>query len=100
MSDMKPVKCGCGGDAYAHLIGNTEATGYYICCEECGTKTAIFDTLKGASDAWEKAIGKEKDCAHCVSYDKVKGYCNNYGLWIGDAFGCKDFAPYCEVNNE
>ena len=58
-SELKPVRCGCGGEAYAHLIGNSDAKGYYICCEECGIRTEIFETLTEAAKAWEKAFAKD-----------------------------------------
>ena len=96
---MKTVKCGCGGEA-SMCNGFEHRNIYSIECNKCGICTSDYETKAEAITAWNKAMGTEKDCAHCVSYDKVRGYCNNYGLWIGDAFGCKDFAPYCEVDNE
>ena len=95
--ELKPVNCGCGGEVQT---GKSYSGFYSVECMNCGMQSGYYDTEAEAVTAWNMAMGTEKDCAHCVSYDKVRGYCNNYGLWIGDAFGCKDFAPYCEVNNE
>ena len=104
-NELKPVRCGCGGEAKVetdHDIIQPVAPIDWkrVVCAKCNIRTTWRKTEAEAITAWNKAMGTEKDCAHCVSYDKVRGYCNNYGLWIGDAFGCKDFAPCCEVNNE
>lgn len=57
MSDViKTVHCGCGGEAYSHMLGNAITQGYYICCEECGTKTAVHGTLTEAVKAWNIAM--------------------------------------------
>lgn len=59
MSDViKTVHCGCGGEAYYHMLGNAITQGYYICCEECGTKTAVHGTLTEAVKAWNIAMGE------------------------------------------
>lgn len=58
MEELKPVRCGCGGEAFAHMIGNEIMNGYYICCEECGTKTAVSGTLTEAITAWNRAMGQ------------------------------------------
>ena len=53
----KIANCGCGSEAFCHMIGNKEMQGYYICCEECGTKTAIHETLAEAVTTWNRAMG-------------------------------------------
>ncbi len=60
----KPVNCGCGGKSDIHFIGNTYIGEYhkfigkyFICCEECGIKTSIYNSKKEAIEAWNKAMG-------------------------------------------
>ena len=60
MSELKPVKCGCGGKA---KIGHIEKTSYlpkdrwYIGCPKCDICTGIHDTEAEAITAWNRAMG-------------------------------------------
>ena len=62
LDELKPVRCGCGGEA---KIGKNEwhyDTGtieeYYVYCEECLTATGAYDTEAEAITAWNRAMGK------------------------------------------
>lgn len=55
--EMKPVRCGCGGEA-AVLTGYYEKQVYFIVkCWECGTQTCHKRTKAEAISAWNKAMG-------------------------------------------
>ena len=64
MSEMKPVKCGCGGEA---VVGHIEKTSYlpkdrwYIGCPKCDICTGIYDTEAEAITAWNRAMSGAKD---------------------------------------
>ena len=52
--ELKPVRCGCGGNA-AVLLG--ESTTYFeVKCCRCGMKTALKRTRNEAIEAWNKAM--------------------------------------------
>ena len=53
--ELKPVKCGCGGEASAYAVPPYR----YIKCSECGIETGRYYTFAEAITAWNKAIGKD-----------------------------------------
>lgn len=56
--ELKPIKCGCGGEAFSHfipLMGNLPSC--FIYCKKCGIKTIPFQTESEAITAWNKAMG-------------------------------------------
>lgn len=63
MSDeLKPVRCGCGGEAEVHIMGHElTKTQYYINCEKCDTRTWLFDTEAEAVTVWNKAMGAKEE---------------------------------------
>lgn len=62
MSDeLKPVRCGCGGEAEVTIDGNGEMTGVAIKCKNCGITTAYYlDDMQKAITAWNRAMGADK----------------------------------------
>lgn len=54
MDEMKPVRCGCGGEAnvlhpsYTHCI--------VVMCGKCGIKTPYMNSEAEAVEAWNKAM--------------------------------------------
>ena len=56
--ELKPVRCGCGGEAlpcYCDIFG----TKYWsVTCQECLTHTDRFDTEAEAVTAWNRAMGE------------------------------------------
>jgi len=74
--ELKLSRCGCGSEAFSHMIGNAETHGYYICCEECGTKTAIYDTLTEVITAWNRAMGTDvRTLMKVFAYDATCAVC-------------------------
>lgn len=93
--DLKPVRCGCGGEA---VIGYTDSCLCYVECQKCETETRIFRTEAEAVTAWNRAMGAEKIlpdhiCQLCDCYDKQRCYCNLNGIWIPSDFYCKAWEP-------
>ena len=62
----KPVKCGCGGEAYHASAGcwNPEEEEWMpnfwhkVICKNCGTQTKAFYTKTEAVQAWNRAMGE------------------------------------------
>ena len=60
MEELKPVRCGCGGEP---IVGHIEKTNYlpkdrwYIGCPKCEICTKIYNTESEAIQAWNKAMG-------------------------------------------
>lgn len=54
-SELKPVKCGCGGEA---VVGHIETSGrWYIGCPDCDICTGLYDTKADVITAWNTAMG-------------------------------------------
>ena len=51
--ELKPVRCGCGGEAMLLVDMNN----YSIMCRKCGINTENYDTEAEAIMAWNKAMG-------------------------------------------
>ena len=54
--ELKPVKCGCGGEAscyFTHYWGKC----FTVQCSECGIETKPCDTEAEAITAWNTAMG-------------------------------------------
>ena len=54
--ELKPVKCGCGGEAQIRQDG----TLYYVRCPECGTESADYQFPVEAIEAWNRAMGADQ----------------------------------------
>ena len=58
--EMKPVRCGCGGEP---IVGHIEKTRclpkdrWYIGCPNCDICTKIYDTEAEVITAWNTAMG-------------------------------------------
>lgn len=52
--EMKPVKCGCGGEA---RLGNADYMCVAVYCMDCGTRTKPFNVPAEAIRAWNRAMG-------------------------------------------
>lgn len=85
-------KCGCGGEAYAHMIGYMKTEGYYISCDECGTKTAIFETLEKAAKTWNTAMSKQTGECKCVGF--LTSQCTVCGATFHE-LEYENFCPNC-----
>lgn len=75
MSDeLKPVRCGCGGEAViyvTHWWGKC-----YVCeCDECGTASRPCNTEAEAITAWNKAMN--------ITHERAIDYLQSTG-WMQD----------------
>lgn len=60
--ELKPVRCGCGGEAkvISYLIREYCKMAYYVRCENCGTETDDLHSEAEAITAWNRAMGADK----------------------------------------
>ena len=58
MSEEKLKPCPfCGGEASVYETGYMySAPQYYICCDECGSGIAVFNTEQDAIEAWNRRV--------------------------------------------
>ena len=76
--ELKPVKCGCGGEAKVdkHTYYRALPT-YGVRCHRCGQETRQFYMNEaGAIQAWNKAMGERtaKVIEHDASITDTDGY--------------------------
>ena len=62
MEELKPVRCGCGGEAnitilHWDIIEDYDAPTYLVECENCEISTKNYDTEAEAIEAWNLAMG-------------------------------------------
>ena len=69
--ELKPVRCGCGGEAViyvTHWWGKC-----YVCeCEECGTASRPCTTEAEAIEAWNRAMGSAEKSSTVERTAKVE----------------------------
>lgn len=89
-SEIKPVRCGCGGEVVIYV---TYFWGKcYVCqCDECGTASRPCDTEAEAITAWNRAMGERTAkvirledgrvvCSACLEPLGIKSnYCRTCG---------------------
>jgi len=104
--ELKPVRCGCGGEAWTdYIIGEpSEGVGWFVCCKNCDIQTpAEYPTEAEAIEAWNRAMSERTAkvekvtrvssvirtgrCGDC-GYDVIDSYkhCPNCGAkldWSG-----------------
>lgn len=65
---MKPINCGCGGEA--RVLHRVEK-GYYVICRDCFTRTDFKVTESEAISAWNKAMSGN---ANVLKSEYKRGY--------------------------
>ena len=53
--ELKPIRCGCGGEAVIEYIGSPFSP-YVVKCKKCGVRTDEEDTESEAITAWNRAM--------------------------------------------
>ena len=100
---LEPVNCGCGGKGDIHFIGNTyigeyhEFIGkYFICCEECGIKTSIYNSKKEAIKMWNKAMSERtaKVKLQDICWEDTRRY--KEGMCVSCGRSVYDHVKYCD----
>lgn len=66
---IKPVKCGCGGEAIIYINGARQAKIY---CEKCGIESNVFATKYEAITAWNRAMGNRMELQTVERTAKVR----------------------------
>ena len=66
--ELKPVRCGCGGEAMLLVDMNN----YSIMCRKCGISTENYDTETEAIGAWNTAMGAGTNSVVSVFSSEVK----------------------------
>ena len=112
-NEMKPVQCGCGGEAEIFHIAPDEGCegSYCVRCSECLTQTPFFSKDKEkAITAWNKAMSSKdinvftkERTAKVISHDgiiTVNGYGYHYEEYLCNAcknnvFSCDSYCSSC-----
>lgn len=65
MDNIKPVRCGCGGEAFHDTVRGWNpvredalVVWHRVICKNCGTQTKAFYTEAEAITAWNRAMGE------------------------------------------
>ena len=102
--ELKPVKCGCGGEAViyvTHWWGEC-----YVCeCEECGTASRPCTTEAEAITVWNRAMGErtakvKKFPVVCFdgAYIVLSGHCDCGAVVFNDERN--KYCPHCGAELE
>ena len=113
--ELKPVCCGCGGEAEVRGFENLDdSVSIYVCCSKCHTSTVSFtgdQAEANAVEAWNHAMGAtdihvgDKFAKDICVLDKVrKGKWKNIALFTRECSECgaqfheleyDNFCPNC-----
>ena len=103
MSDLKPVKCGCGGEANVETDHDTiqpvaPIDWKRVVCTECNIRTTWRKTEAEAIEAWNRAMGRNTGKWIAVDDGVVSGRCSVCGyeanLYENDVYG-EHYCPNC-----
>ena len=76
--ELKPVRCGCGGEAilkhYCYSYGDDDQY-YYVWCSKCDIQTKTYPTEAEAVQAWNRAMG--------ITHERAVEYLQSTG-WMQD----------------
>ena len=98
---MKPVNCGCGGEAEVRLLPlccglRHEEIEYAVVCRKCRTRTEYKDSEAEAIMTWNRAMGTAEKSSIVERTAKVVNYEDPSGLGgYGDCSEC-----WAEVNEQ
>lgn len=110
--ELKPVRCGCGGEATVdcYLGGLDKNDLYYVYCPECNIQTANYLIEAEAITAWNKAMGNRMELQTVERTAKVDagyksvingklmdGHCMTCGRYVMDE---DDYCPGCGARLE
>lgn len=62
--ELKPVRCGCGGEAHYEAYENYNFGSYIahiMICDKCGMRTAEWPSETEAITAWNRAMGNRME---------------------------------------
>ena len=100
--ELKPVRCGCGGEAEVITIHKYDGdVVYYVVCMECRIETPEVYTEAEAIQAWNRAMGNRMELQTVGRTAKVEvnkhpcgisGVCCNCG---GDVYNDDPYCSHC-----
>ena len=76
--ELKPVRCGCGGEAkvIGHVSRWDAAYRWYVRCASCDISTAEYPTEAEAIEAWNRAmsgVAKNATTGRTAKVDWING---------------------------
>lgn len=92
MSELK--RCGCGGEAKVNRWKwetNRPKERYDVYCNVCGISTVFYPTEAEVITAWNLAMGAERCCNTCDSYEDGR-YCKLWSIFCKSDHWCKDWS--------
>ena len=85
-NELKPVNCGCGGEAKVYETPLKDCEGYFVQCNDCRTATFIWLSEAEAITAWNTSMGERtakvegNRCTVCDNYIRpCMKYCDHCG---------------------
>lgn len=104
--ELKPVPCGCGGEAWTdYIIGEpSEGVGWFVCCKNCEIQLpSEYDTEAEAITAWNRAMGSTEKSSTVERTAKV--WQDDWNVWLcghcQSEVGYKDtYCPTCGARLE
>ena len=84
--ELKPVRCGCGGEAHYEAYENYNFGSYIahiMICDKCGMRTAEWPSEAEAIMAWNRAMSKQAPLAK-VNEIATRSYCGECGERLDD----------------
>ena len=107
--ELKPVKCGCGGEAEVfHVAPEGYAGSYCVRCVKCLTQSPFFTGNKEkAIETWNRAMGERtaKVIEHDASITDTDGYKYQRSEYLCGAckkkvIGGDEYCSHCGVRLE
>ena len=87
MSDLKPVRCGCGGEAEVNKVNYEGFEDYEVHCANCFIGTDGYNTEAEAITAWNLAMTPHC-CMTCQNWHwskecstNARDFCDDYEGW-------------------
>lgn len=59
--ELKPVRCGCGGEAKVAPYHGDGYESFYVYCQNCNIDSDYYETEAEAVTAWNRAMGSTED---------------------------------------
>ena len=75
-NEIKPVKCGCGGEAYV-ITNDFEQS--FVVCHKCTICTVTYNSKAEAIEAWNRAMGADVRLYISDGYTQAKTGSKNHG---------------------
>ena len=95
--ELKPVRCGCGGEMLMETIGNP-VFGWRLRCPKWHIMTSWFDSEAEAIEAWNRAMGERTEKIHD---DKIRPVIHRCGKDIVTLINPTwNYCPYCGTKFE